>query len=305
MKAIGRAKRLRLVGAAVVLGVMCLGSCSSPSPPRETLPAPIVLAGAEHLVPLLHGEIQAFRDLHPEAAEIRVVSSGSAEGMEQLVNNEVTMSVLTRELSDPEIKAAMEREGLNAFPFAWDAVAVIVNPRSPVQQISRTELGQIYRGAITDWADLGFRQGGAIVPLTTGPRLGLYEFIQQALLQGAAYGPSVYAEKSEPEIVNLVASRADAIGCVSRQFVDERVRAIGVSSAKGFPYAPLGRETLMLKTYPLLRGISLCTRGNPPVTATDFVNFVTGMDGQQIVTRFGYAPATVSVRIVRTAEEAQ
>ncbi len=288
-----------------MLGVMCLGSCSSPSPPRETLPAPIVLAGAEHLVPLLRGEIQAFRDVHPEAAEIRVVSNGSAEGMEQLVNNEVTMSVLTRELSDPEIKAAMEREGLNAVPFAWDAVAVIVNKRSPVQQISRTELGQIYRGDLTDWAKLGFREGGAIVPLTTGPRLGLYEFVQQALLDGAAYGPGVYAEASEPEIVNLVASRADAIGLVSRQFVDERVRAIGVSSAKGFPYAPLGRETLMLKTYPLLRGISLCTRGKPPATATDFVNFVTGMDGQQIVARFGYAPATVSVRIVRTAEEAQ
>jgi len=107
--------------------------------------------------------------------------------MEQLVNNEVTMSVLTRELTDPEIKAAMRREGLNAIGFAWDAIAVIVHPRSPVQQISRTELGQIYGGGITDWAELGFRKGGAIVPLTTGPRLGLYEFVQQALLEGAPY----------------------------------------------------------------------------------------------------------------------
>ncbi len=295
----------RLIWAAVTLGALCLGSCSSPSPPRETPPAPIVLAGAEQLEPLLRGVIRAFRDRYPEAAEIRIVPNGSAEGMEQLVNSEVTMSVLTRELTDPEIKAAMEREGLSAFPFAWDAVAVIVNSRSPVRQISRTELGQVYRGAVTDWAELGFRRGGVIVPLTTGPRLGLYELIQQTLLDGAPYGPGVYAEKSEPEIVNLVASRADAIGCVSREFVDERVRALAVSPAKGFPYVPLDRETLMLKTYPLLRGISLCTRGNPPGTANDFVNFVTSVDGQQIVARFGYAPATVSVHVVRTAEEAQ
>ncbi len=103
----------------------------------------------------------AFRDRNPDAAEIRIVPNGSAEGMEQLVNSEVTMSVLTRELTDPEIKAAMSREGLNAFTVAWDAIAVIVNPRSPVRQISRTELGQIYRGDVTDWAELGFRQGGA------------------------------------------------------------------------------------------------------------------------------------------------
>src|SRR6267378_5007592 len=277
-----------------MLGVSSLGSCSSPSPPRETPPAPIVLAGAEHLVPVFRGEITAFRDRYPDAAVIRIIPNGSAEGMEQLVNNEVTMSVLTRELTDPEIKAAMQRDGLNAFPVAWDAVAVIVNPRCPVRQISRTELGQIYRGAIADWAKLGFRQGGAIVPLTTGPRLGLYEFIQQALLEGAPYSPGVYAEKSEEEIVSLVASRTDAIGCVSRELVDERVRALAVSPAKGLPYVSLTRETLMLKTYPLLRGISICTRGNPPGTATDFINFVTGVDGQQIVARYGYAPATVS-----------
>ena len=298
---------VRATGAIVTLSALCLGSCSSPSPPRESpTPGPIVIAGAEHLVPLLRSEIRAFRERYPEASEIRIVSNGSAEGMEQLVNDEVTMSVLTRELTDPEIKAAMQRQGLSAFAFAWDAVAVIVNPRSPIRQISRDELGQVYRGAVTRWSELGFRKGGAIVPLTTGPRLGLYEFLQQALLEGAAAGPGVYAEKSEAEIVDLVASRVDVIGCVSRGSVDARVRALDLSPAKGFPYVPMTRETLMLKKYPLLRSLSLCTRGgDAPGTATDFVNFVTSVDGQQIVSRFDYAPATVSVRVVRTAEEAQ
>ena len=306
MRATGRDRNARLVWAAVTLSAVGLGSCSSPSPPRQTPPAPIVLAGAENLVPLLRSEIRGFREHDPEAPEIRIVPNGSAEGMEQLVNNEVTMSVLTRELTDPEIRAAMQRDGLNAIGFAWDAVAVIVHPRSPIQQISRTELGQVYGGIITDWATLGFRKGGAIVPLTTGPRLGLYEFIQQALRGGAPYGPGVYAEKTEAEIVDIVASRVDAIGCVSRGSVDARVRALAVAPAKGFPYVALNRESLMLRTYPLLRGISLCTRGvHPPAAATDFINFVTSVDGQQIVSRFDYAPATVSVRVVRTAEEAQ
>jgi len=306
VRATGRDRNARLVWAAVTLSACCLGSCSSPSPPREIPPAPIVLAGAENLVPLLRSEIRAFRERYPEAAEIRIVPNGSAEGMEQLVNNEVTMAVLTRELTDPEIKAAMQREGLNAIGFAWDAVAVIVHPRSPIQQISRTELGQVYAGVITDWATLGFRKGGAIVPLTTGPRLGLYEFVQQALLNGAPYGSGVYAEKSESTIVNLVATRTDAIGCVSSHFLDARVRALAVAPAKGLPYVALSRESLMLRTYPLLRGLSLCTRGvHSPATATDFINFVTSVDGQQIVSRFDYAPATVSVRVVRTAEEAQ
>ncbi|TMQ62621.1 MAG: hypothetical protein E6K77_06690, partial [Candidatus Eisenbacteria bacterium] len=121
---------------------------------------------------MLRGEVLAFRDRYPKAAEIRIVPSGSAEGMEQLVNGEVTMSIMTRELTDPEVQAAVAREGLRAFPIAWDGVAAIVNPSSPVRQISRTELGAVYRGAIGDWSELGWKQGGAVIPLTSGPRLG-------------------------------------------------------------------------------------------------------------------------------------
>ena len=304
MRVTGRVRGTWLHRVAFALLAFGLGSCSSPSPPREIPPAPIVLAGAEHLVPMLRGEIQAFRDRDSAAAEIRAIPNGSAEGMEQLVNGEVTMSVLMRELTDPEVKAAMARQGLNAFPFAWDAVAVIVNPRSPIRQLSRTELAQIYRGEVTDWADLGWRQGGEIIPLTTGPKLGLYEFLQQSLLGGDPYGARIYAQKGEPEIRDLVASRQDAIGCVSRQFVDERVRALAVSTAKGLPYVPLTRETTMLRRYPLMRGLSLCTQSRPPATATDFINFVTSVDGQQIVSRHGYTPV-IPVRVVRTAEEAQ
>jgi len=301
----GRALEPRLTRLAALVAALSLGSCSSPSPPRETPAHPIVLAGAEHLVPLLRSEILAFRDRYPEAPEIRVTPNGSAEAMEQLVNGEVTMAVLTRELTDPEVKAAVEREGLNAFPFAWDAVAVIVNARCPVEQISRTELGRIYVGEIRDWADLGWKAGGELIPLTTGPRLGLYEFIQQALLGGASYGPGVYAQKSEEEMVALVASRPNTIACVSKDLVDGRVRSLKVSSALGFPYIPLDRESSILRTYPLMRSLSLCTRGDAPGTATDLVNFVTSADGQQIIARFGYSPATMPVHVVRTAEEAE
>jgi len=301
-----RALTVRLKLAAVALALSVLGSCSSPSPPRETPPAPIVLAGAEHLVPLLRSEVMAFRDRYPKSEQIRIVANGSAEGMEQLVNGETAMSVLTRELTDPEINAAFQRKGLSAFAVAWDAVAVIVNPACAIEQLSRTELGRIYGGEVTRWSELGWKDGGEIAPLTTGPRLGMYEFLQQALLSGHPYGPGVYAQRSEEEIVDLVAARPNAVACVSRVFADDRVRMLKISAAIGLPYIALDRESLILRTYPLMRSISLCTRGkNPPATASDFVNFVSSVDGQRIVARHGYAPATVPVQIVRTAQEAE
>lgn len=292
------------MGATALLPVLLAGACSSPSPPREIAPTkPIVLAGAETLAPMLRGEVLAFRDRYPKSAEIRIAANGSAEGMEQLVNGEVNMSVLTRELTDPEVKAAVARAGLVAYPIAWDGVAAVVNAACPVEQISRTELADIYRGVITQWDTLGWKAGGPILPLTTDPRLGLYEFIRQSLLGGDAYATGVYAQPSEEEIVRIVAERPGSIGLVSHGLVDERVRALRVSIAQGLPSVPLSRETLMLRKYPLLRGLSLCTPQRADATASDFINFVSGMDGQRIAVRYGYAPATVPVQIVRTVEE--
>jgi phosphate transport system substrate-binding protein len=252
---------------------------------------------------LFRGEVLAFRDRYPRSGDVRVVANGSAVGMEQLVNGEVAMSVLTRELTDPEVQAAVQRQGLSAFPIAWDGVAVIVHRSCPVEQISRTELGLIYRGEQTQWRPLGWKGGGTILALTTDPKLGMYGYVQQALMDGGAYGSQVVAPPSERDVVDIVATRPNAIACVSRASVDDRVKAIQVSQALGLPYVALTEENLILKRYPLIRSVSVCTVASPPATASEFITFASSVEGQRIVARHGYGPATVPVKVVRTAEE--
>ena len=260
------------------------------------------------MAPLLRAEILAFQDRYPDADSIQLMANGSAEGMEQLVNGEVSMSLLLRDLTDPEAEAAVKRDGLQAFPVAWDAVAVIVNPASPVEQISKTELGSIYSGEIHAWGPLGWKAGGDLIALTSGPRLGIYGYIEQTLLNDRPYAATIYAPPTEEEVVGVVATRRNAIACVSRPVAaaaGAKVKLLRVSQALGLPYVALDRETLLLKRYPLLRAISIATPAQPAETAGNFINFVSGIDGQQIVARHGYAPATVPIRIVRTAEEAE
>jgi phosphate transport system substrate-binding protein len=260
------------------------------------------------LAPLFRAEIREFRDQYPDADSIVIRVNGSAEGMEQLVNGEVSMSLLLRELTDPEVEAAIQRNGMQAFPVAWDAVAVIVNPASPIEQISRTELAGVYRGETTEWASLGWRRGGAIIALTAGPRLGIFAYIEQALLSGDSYAPSIYAPPTEEEVVDVVATRSNALACVSRPLAEQagsKVRILRVSQALGLPYVPLTRETLVTRQYPLMRPVSIATSANPPSTLSNFVNFTSGIDGQRIIARHGYAPATVPIRIIRTAGEAE
>lgn len=249
----------------------------------------------------------AFRERYPNSDSIVIASNGSAEGMEQLVNGEVGMSVLMRDLTDPEVEAAVRRDGLHAYPVVWDAVAAVVNRACPVEQISRDELARIYSGAISNWAELGWRDGGDLIALTSGPRHGMYAYVQQLLLDGGNYAPTIYAPPSEKEVIQTVATRRNAIACVSGPLIaeDDRVRVLKVSRATGLPYVPLTRESVLDRSYPLLRSIAIATPAKARPTASDFITFVSGVDGQRIVARHGYAPATVPIRIVRTAEETE
>jgi phosphate transport system substrate-binding protein len=301
-----RAESIRPQVAALVVALAAFGSCASPAPPRPAAPpAPIVLAGTEYATPMLRAQALAFRELYPDADSIVLVENGSALGMEQLVNGEVGMALLMRDLTDPEVKAAVSRDGLQGFPIAWDGVAVVVHPSSPIEQLSRTELAEIYSGKTADWSAYGWKRGGAILAMTGGPRLGLYGFGEQSILNGAPYAKTIYALGSEAEIERTVAERPNAIGLLSRPFVTDRVSALAVSPALGFPYQPFDRASLLEQRYPLLRSLSIATPKTPRTTAADFVTFVSSVEGQQILARHGYAPATVPVRIVRTAEEGE
>ncbi len=301
-----RAESFRPQVAALVVALAGFGSCASPAPPRPAVPpAPIVLAGTEYAAPMLRAQILAFRELYPQADSIVLQPNGSAEGMEQLVNGEVSMALMMRDLTEPEVEAAVTKDGLRSFPIAWDAVAVVVHPSSPIQQLSRSELTQIYSGAVTDWSTLGWRRGGAIMAITGGPRLGLYGFGEQALLADSAYATTIYALDTEEEIARVVAERPNAIALLSRPFVTDRIRPLHVSAAIGFPYVPFERSAILERRYPLLRSLAVATPMTPRTGAADFVTFVSSAEGQRIVARHGYAPATVPVRIVRTVEEGE
>lgn len=301
-----RAERIRPQVAALVVALVGIGSCASPAPPRQDVPpTPIVLAGTEYVAPMLRAQLLAFRELYPKADSIVLRVNGSAEGMEQLVNGEVGMSLLMRDLTDPEVEAAVTRDGLRSFPIAWDGVAVVVNPASPIQRISRTELREIYSGAATDWARFGWRRGGAIMAITGTPRLGLFGFGEQALLADSTYAKTIYALESEEEIAKAVAGHPNAIGILSRPYVTGALRALEIAPAKGLPYVPFDRETILERRYPLIRSLAIATPQEPRKSAADFITFVSSVDGQRILARHGYAPATVPIRIVRTVEEGE
>ncbi len=125
---------------------------------------------------------------------------------------------------------------LVAAPAYSGEVAVIANPSVPVNQISRSQLIDIYVGNVREWDN-----GEPVVLMDLKPKSGVkdafYDFIGKSssrvksiwmrhMLTGEAEPPE--ALESQKEILDIVTATPGAIGYVDREVVTGNVVTLAV-----------------------------------------------------------------------------
>lgn len=76
---------------------------------------------------------------------------GAAKGIRKVANKTVALGGTCR----PKLPNHAEESAARLNPVAWDALSVIVHKNNPVSDLSLEQLRQLYRGEITNWAELG------------------------------------------------------------------------------------------------------------------------------------------------------
>jgi len=111
--------------------------------------------GSDTLVNLALAWAEAYMQLNPEV-RISVTGGGSGTGIAAMINGTVHIANASREMKSEEIEAA-RANGIEPIEFtvARDAIAVIVHPDNPVQQLTLQQISDIYTGKITNWRELG------------------------------------------------------------------------------------------------------------------------------------------------------
>lgn len=108
----------------------------------------IVLAGSSSVTPVMEKLAEAYKALNPEVS-IEVNQSDSTTGVNMATEGTCDVGMASRELKDSE-KAA----GVNATVIAQDGIAIIVNKASSIDNLTSDQVASIYKGEITDWADV-------------------------------------------------------------------------------------------------------------------------------------------------------
>ena len=195
-----------------------------------------------------------------------------------------------------------------------DGVAVIVHPSNPDSLLTVEQLRGIFTGQQQQWAKVDSKNKlGDITVVFDNNNSSTARFVQDSVTRGTALAKGAFASKSNPALIEYVATHPNAIGVIGVNWISDRddasvqkflkrVRVVGVSpKATGSTpddYVQPYQAYLAQKTYPLRRELYVISREARAGLGTGFASFVAGNKGQLIMLKSGLMPATGQVRLI-------
>lgn len=279
-------------------------------------------SGADTMHDLVAAWAREFALLQPGAVfDCNYRTKLSAEGVSAMLAGQTDIVTFVREPFASEIEALTKRTGqapvfINvaggsyATKSGTHAIAIFVNAKNPITQLSLKQLDAIYsrerrRGAATaivtwgqlglkgEWAARSIHPYGMLHKRASGNPPGIVNFIKKWVLLDGEFRDNVNeqvdrsGETALDAIVNRVAEDPFAIGYSGFAYAKEGTKTLSMAARDNGPYVAGTVQNVTSRAYPLSRQIYLGLVAGPdsrlPALLKAFVRYVLSAQGQQVV----------------------
>lgn len=281
---------------ALVLGLL-LSGCK-PNPADSTTDGQtIVNKGSDTIVNLALAWAEAYHQVEPQVS-ISVTGGGSGTGIAALINGTVDLANASRQIKPEELQAA-QANGFSPVEFvvARDAIAIIVNPNNPVEQLTIGQLSDIYSGKIVNWSEVG-GEDRPIVKLSRETNSGTHVYFLETVLRRGdvedktLFSPDTLLLPSSEGITAEVRDNPNAIGYDGLGYVTPDVKVIAVAADLSGPFVLPSADTVNNGQYPIARDLYMYSANQPTGRVLDYVNWILGPEAQRIVSQLGFVPTS-------------
>lgn len=274
-----RSKKLKLmVGALLVtmVGATFVGCGSNESAEGDNLSSgagavTISISGSTSVGPLME-KIQEKYEEENSNVTLEIQQNGSGAGIKDVVGGVSEIGMSSRELKDEE------KTSVEGTTIAYDGIALLVNPKNTVKNISLEDVKKIYTGEITNWKELGGEDSPIVVVSReegSGTRDAFQEIVgyeSEELTKDASISDGSGAVKT------TVAGNVNAVGFASFEYIDDTVSALSIDDVE--PTA----ENVKAGDYKISRPFMLVTtKDNLTDEGQKLIDFILSSEGQQIV----------------------
>jgi len=227
---------------------------------------------------------------------LAVTGGGSGTGIASLINGTVDIANASRQIKEEERQDALDN-GTEPVEFviARDAIAVIVNPENPVDQLTLQQISDIYSGKLTNWQEVG-GEDRPIVKLSRETNSGTHVyFLEEVVRLGEKENHTLFSRDtlllpSSEGIGAEIRQNPNAIGYDGLGYVTDDMKVIAIARSPGEPYILPSAESVNSGQYPVARDLYMYTNGTPEGMVADYLEWILSPEAQEIVTELGFVP---------------
>ena len=281
--------------------IIFLPSCSLPansSNPSSDTFSLIENKGSDTIVNLALAWAEEYQRINP-AVRISVTGGGSGTGIAALINGTVDIANASRRMKEEEKESAINN-GSNPVEFviARDAIAIIVNPENPIDNLTLKQISDIYSGKINNWQEIG-GEDRPIVRLSRETNSGTHVyFLEQVVRLGDKENKTLFSQDtlllpSSEGIGAEIRQNPNAIGYDGLGYVTEEMKVIGVAISDGGEFVLPSSETVNNGAYPIARDLYMYSNWTPTGIIKDYLDWLLTPEAQNIVTELGFVAITI------------
>jgi phosphate transport system substrate-binding protein len=249
----------------------------------------ITIKGSDTMVILGQRWAETYMKKNP-GSNIQVTGGGSGVGIAALINGTTDIAEASRPMKDAEKSQLKDKRGLATIelPVALDGLAVYLNEKNPVMELSLEQLKKIYTGTVKNWKDVGGKDE-RILLYGRENSSGTYAYFKEHVLENADYYPTTQTLPGTAAVINAVSKDIRGIGYGGIAYL-KGVRAIKVKKSATTPGVEPTLDNVQKNIYPISRFLYWYLAGKPSGQIQQLSDWVVSTEGQSVVNDVGYYP---------------
>ena len=284
-------KLTKIITGFILITLLFVFSCQNKNKTEDTIiSGKATIYVDESVLPIVEDQEAVFETEY--TAKLLLVSKSENEIVNSLLNDTAKIAILSRKLSDQELKAFHSKKiNPRVTPFAKDAVAFIRSKTATDTLIALQDIVAFLNGkSIPSIKGLVF----------DNPNSSAVRYINEVSGITVTAQKNVFSLKSNEEVIKYVAEHNGMIGIIGmnwilqppldlQQFVD-KVSVLAVKGADKQGYFYPTQDNLALAKYPLARDLYIVNCQGYSGLGMGFGSFLTGERGQRIILKSGLLP---------------